>query len=167
MLSKTLVDIKELCRLENELKNPRERAVPSVQRDAKMNMLKYLQIQKVREFEQAYDDLYYELNMEGGLECVRSVARMRSKDLLQPKVLALDDCDEGTQLAEQLEFYLADAKRVKQHLDELVKKAVKDLEGCEVQYVEVKSLESTRRKASRFCDGQVRKVTDMASGRSL
>ncbi|CAM9361850.1 unnamed protein product [Ectocarpus fasciculatus] len=157
-----IVDVKELCRVEYELKNPRERAVPPVQRDAKVNMLKFLQIQAVQDFEQAYDDLYHKLNMEGGLECVRSIARVRSKDLLQPKVFALHDCDDDTQLAEQLQFYLADAKRAKQHLDKLLKEAAKDLVGCEVQYAEVKSLESTRRKASRFCGCQVRKVTDMA-----
>lgn len=51
----------------------------------------------------------------------------------------------------------------KQGLDELVTTAVSDSrQQCEVQRVSVKSPESTRRKASRFCGGDVRKVADMA-----
>lgn len=40
--------------------------------------------------------------------------------------------------------------------------ATQDLEKCEVQCVDVKSLESTRRKAIKFCGGDVRKIADMA-----
>lgn len=156
------VDIKELLRLEAELENSCETATSSVHRDAMVNMLKHLQIQTVAQFEAAYDALYYELNKQGRLECLRNIAPARSKDLFQPKVLELQDCDEDAQLAKQLQFYLADAELAKQRLDELVTKVVEDLGRCEVQCVKVKSWESTQRKASKFCGGDVRRVADMA-----
>lgn len=151
-------NIDQLLELEAELTNE----APSLGRDAKVNLLKYLQIRTVKRFESAYDDLQYELSKEEGLERLRNIAPARSEELLQPKVLEPQDCDGDTLLAKQLRFYLADAKLAKQSLDELVKKVIEDLEGCEFQDVEVKSLKSTRRKASKFCGGDVRKVTDMA-----
>lgn len=168
IIRQELVDIKDLLRLEDELQNPWfwqrwfGSATRFVGREAKLNLLKYLQIRTVLRYEGEYDSLQHELSREGGLDCLRSIARFRSQDLLQPKVLAPQDCDKDDQLKHQLDFYLVDAQRAKQHLDWLVAKVVKDLEGCEVQYVEVKSLESTQRKASNFCGGDVRKVTDMA-----
>ncbi|CAM9305418.1 unnamed protein product [Ectocarpus fasciculatus] len=127
-----------------------------------MNILKYLQVQTVMKYEREYDDLYYELNKTGGLECLRSIAPVRSTDLLQPKVLDLQDCRGNEQLEKQLQFYLADAELAKPHLDELVTKVAHDTNNYEVQRAEVKSRASTRRKANGFCDGDVRKVADMA-----
>ncbi|CAN0498448.1 unnamed protein product, partial [Ectocarpus sp. 8 AP-2014] len=157
------VDIKELIHLEAELKKSCGSATPPVVRDAKVNLLKYLQIQTVLQFEAAYDTLYYELDKEGGLECLRDIAPFRSKDFSQPKVLELHGCgDEDVRLAKQLEFYLADAELAKQRLDEIITNLADDWGRYEVQYVEVKSRESTQRKVRRFYDGDVRKVTDMA-----
>ncbi|CAM9579044.1 unnamed protein product, partial [Ectocarpus sp. 13 AM-2016] len=156
------VDIEELFCLESELGNEWGSTTSSVDRDAKKNMLKYLQVEAVFQYHEAFDDLYYELEKEGGLECLRSIAPVRSRNLLQPKVLEPQDCEEDAPLAKQLQFYLAGARLAKQRLDELVAKVADDSEGCEVQRVEVMSLESTRRKAAMFCGGDVRKVTDMA-----
>lgn len=130
--------------------------------DAKVNILKYLQVQAVLQYQAAYNLMYYELNKEGGLEHLRGIALGRSEDLVQPKVLDLQDCSEDNRLEKQLEYFLADAKLAKQCLDKLVVDATQDLEKCEVQCVDVKSLESTRRKAIKFCGGDVRKIADMA-----
>eukprot|EP00903_Cladosiphon_okamuranus_P012113 g11365.t2 len=156
------IDIEKLLRLEAELKIQRESATSSVSLDAKVNMLKYLQVQTVVRYQKAYDALYYELSKEGGLECLRKIPPVRPEHLLQPKDLELQICDEDDQLERQLEFYLADAKLAKPYLDELVMKVAKDSRECEVQRVDAKSLESTRRKARKFCGGDVRKVADMA-----
>eukprot|EP00903_Cladosiphon_okamuranus_P012098 g11353.t1 len=156
------IDIEDLLALETRLKAERESATSSICLDAKLNIVKFLQVQTVEQYQAAYDDLHYDLFKEGGIECLRNIAPVRSKDLLQPKVLELQGCDEDAQLAKQLEFFLADAEGTKQCLDTLVAKAAQDLNKCEVQYVDVKSLESTRRKASKFCGGDVRKVADMA-----
>ncbi|CAM9324990.1 unnamed protein product [Ectocarpus sp. 13 AM-2016] len=157
-----VADISALVRLEAELKTSCERAMSSVVLDAKVNLLKYLQVQTVLQFQAAYDDLYHELHKTAGLDCLRSIAPVRSTAVLQPKVLHLQGCSEDEQLEKQLQFYLADAELAKAHLDELVMNVAHDMSKYEVQCVEVKSRESTRRKASRFCDGDVRKVADMA-----
>ncbi|CAM9521442.1 unnamed protein product [Ectocarpus sp. 4 AP-2014] len=149
------VDINDLLHLEAELKTSRERGTSSVSLDAKVNLLKYLQVQTVLQFQEAYDDLCYELNKTGGLDCNRSIAPVRSTGVFQPKIFDLQDCGEDEQLENQLQFYLADAELAKPHLDELVMSVAHDMSKYEVQCVGVKSPESTRRKASRFCDGDV------------
>ncbi|CAM9939141.1 unnamed protein product [Ectocarpus fasciculatus] len=156
------VNINELIRLEAELKNSCNRETSPVGLDAKTNILKYLQVQTVLQFQEKYDDLYYELKKTGELDCLRSIAPVRSTDLLQPKVLGLQDYGEDDQLEKQLQFYLEDAERAKQRLDELVTNVAHDESKYEVQCAAVKSWESTRRKVSGFCDGDVRKVADMA-----
>ncbi|CAN0533418.1 unnamed protein product, partial [Ectocarpus sp. 12 AP-2014] len=110
-------------------------------------------------FQAAYDDLYYELKQKGGLGCLGSIAPGRSTGVLQP--LDLQDWGEGVQLEKQLEFYLANAEVAKTYLDELVMNVAHDSSKYEVQRVEVKSRESTRRKARDY-GGDVRKVADMA-----
>ncbi|CAM9108972.1 unnamed protein product, partial [Ectocarpus sp. 13 AM-2016] len=149
------IDIEELLALETELKTQREEsaATSSVSLDAKLNMLKYLQVKTVHRYEAAYDGMYYELNKRGDLECVRHIALTRSEELVQPKFLELQDCSEGERLESLLEYFLADAKLAKECLDKLVAEATRDLELCEVQRVDVKSLESTRRKTIKFCGG--------------
>ncbi|CAM9235730.1 unnamed protein product [Ectocarpus sp. 12 AP-2014] len=159
---KMAFDIDKLIRLEDELKTLCEPEKSPVSLVAKVNVLKYLQVQAVQQFQAEYDNLYYELNKTGGLECLRSITPVRSKELLQPKVLDLQDCGEDEQLDTQLQFYLTDAELAKPHLDELVTSIARDSSKYEVQCVKVKSWESTRRKATSFLDGDVRKVADMA-----
>ncbi|CAM9461600.1 unnamed protein product, partial [Ectocarpus fasciculatus] len=156
------VDINELLRLEAELQTSRERETSPVRLDAKVNILKYLQVQVVKQFEAEYDDLYYELNKTGGLDCLRSIAPVRPTELLQPKFLDIQNCTEDENLEQQLQFYLADAELTKARLDELVTEVAHDSSKYEVQCVGIKSRESTRRKARSCCDGDVRKVADMA-----
>lgn len=156
------IDIDKLIRLETELKTERESETSSVSLSAKVNILKYLQVQTVSQYQAAYDALCYELNKEGGLECLRNIVPVPSKDLVQPKVLKLQDCGEDDDLENQLEFYLTDAELAKRYLDELVTTAAEDSRKCEVHYAGVKSLERTRQKASKSYGGDVRKVADMA-----
>ncbi|CAM9100048.1 unnamed protein product, partial [Laminaria digitata] len=142
------MNIRGLLQLEEELKSA---TAPSLERDAKVNLLKYLQVQTVQYYGVAWDGLFYELNKRVGLECLRNIKPVRSEiDFLQPKVYNLQD------------LYLADAERAKLCLDELIKKVVENLEGCEALYAEVKSRESTVRKANKSYDGDVRRVADMA-----
>lgn len=136
---------------------------PSLERDAKVNLLKFLQVRTVEEYELAYDNLYYELNMRPGRECLRRVQDLDPKsDLLQPKILEAQGCDADENLENQLEFYSQDATCAKVHLDKLVQEVADGHQGCNGVYPEVKSRESTKRKATKFCGGDVRKVIDMA-----
>lgn len=155
---RTEATIKELNELENELKS----AEPSLGRDAKINILKYLQVQTVCRFQEAYDGFYYDLNKNGRLECLRNIVPAQSNTFLQPKVLGRQLDGEASDLTMQAEAYLADASLAKPRLDEIALKAVENLEACHAQCVDVKSLESTVRKAKDSYDGNVRKVADMA-----
>ncbi|CAN0519837.1 unnamed protein product, partial [Laminaria digitata] len=103
----------------------------SPERDAKVNMLKYLQIGTVKHYEAAYDGLFYQLNKEGGLERLRNIAPDRSKANLQPKVHNLQGCEGGAKLGKEVDLYIEDAKLAKLQLDELIKQVVENLEGCE------------------------------------
>ncbi|CAM9093379.1 unnamed protein product [Laminaria digitata] len=154
--------IEALLQLEKELNSEPAR---SIERDAKVNLLKFLQISTVKKYEEAYDGLCYELSKEGGLERLRKITPVRSKEkFLQPKVYDLLDCEGAAELEvlQQADACLADAELVKLRLDELVDKVVENLEGCEVRYAEVKSRESTVRKAKKSYGGNVRRVADMA-----
>ncbi|CAN0175612.1 unnamed protein product, partial [Laminaria digitata] len=82
--------IKELLQIEEELGGA---IASSPERDAKVNMLKYLQIGRVMHYEAEYDGLFYELNKEGGLERLRNIAPDRSKKNLQPEVHNLQGCE--------------------------------------------------------------------------
>lgn len=109
--------------------------------------------------------MFYELNKDGSLERLRSITPLKSKgSFLQPKVYGVQGCEGAAEpdVLEQADLYLADAKVAKLHLDELMQKVVETLEGCEVQHAEVKSRESTVRKANKSYDGNVRRVADMA-----
>ncbi|CAM9452270.1 unnamed protein product, partial [Ectocarpus sp. 13 AM-2016] len=157
------INIEDVLGLEAELKTPggRERSSP-VGLDAKVNILKYLQVQTVLQFQAKYDGLYDELTKTGELECLRSIAPVQSKHHLQPKVVERQDCSKDEQLENQLQLYLADAELAKKRLDDLVTMVARDSSKYEVQCVQVKSRESTRRKAIRSYGGDVRKVADMA-----
>lgn len=145
--------------MEDELKGAR----PSLERDAKVNLLKYLQVQTVNAYEAAYDGLFFDLNKDGGLECVRGIDPVSPKGpILQPKVLDLQGYEGAARLAKQLDVYLADAHRAKLGLDAIIKAVVEGSGGCEAQYAPVKARESTERKANTFFGGDVRRLADMA-----
>lgn len=176
------VSVKDLLDLENELSGPPSLiarllgrlsigAASPVTRDAMVNLLKYLQVGMVKWYEIAYDDLYYKLSRDEGLACLRTIVPDRSRDLQQPAgprnvqqsgALNLNDDGNEAQLAAQLQFYLGHAELAKKRLDELVDDVAKDFDGCRPKHAEVKSLESTKRKAKAFCRGDVSKIADMA-----
>lgn len=153
--------MEELLQLEDRLTS----AEPSLERDAKLNLLKYTGIYTVKLYESAYDGLFYGLGKEGGLEPLRNITPVKTKgQFLQPKVCDVQGCEGGTadlEVEEQAEFYLADAKLAKPHLDGLIRTVVENLDGCEAHYVGIKSRESTVRKAKKSYGGNVRRVVDM------
>ncbi|CAM9400423.1 unnamed protein product [Ectocarpus sp. 8 AP-2014] len=153
------LDINELLQMEIEL----EGNALSLERDAKVNLLKFLQVKTVKKYERAYDSLYYELNMDGGLECLHRIEELNPKSsLLQPEGLEPQGCDADENLEKQLDFYHGGALRAKVQLDKLVRELVNGHQGRTGLYAEVKSLESTRRKATKSYGGDVRRLADMA-----
>ena len=152
--------IKELLELETELNSA---TAPSLQRDAKVNILKYLQIDTVKHYEAACDELLYELHKGGGLQRLRNIKPFKSEvAFLQPKVYDLQGCEGTAKLERRVDLYLADAERAKLCLDGLIKKVVDTVDGCKPHYAKVKLRESTVRKALNSYDGEVRRVSDMA-----
>lgn len=138
--------IQELLELENDMRSD----LPSLDRDAKVNLLKYLQVQRVQEYQVEYDRLYFTLSRGGNLECLRdNIAAARFKPMEQPKKLR------------GLQQYLADAQEAQPHLDKLIEDVVATCDGCEGRFVGVKAPDSVMRKAERF-HGNVGKVADMA-----
>ncbi|CBJ26503.1 kinesin light chain-like protein [Ectocarpus siliculosus] len=153
------LDINELLQMEIEL----EGSDLSLERDAKVNLLKFLQVKTVKKYERAYDSLYYELNMDGGLECLHRIEELNPKSsLFQPEGLEPQGCDADENLGKQLDFYREGALRAKVQLDKLVRELVNGHQGRTGLYAEVKSLESTRRKATKSYGGDVRRLADMA-----
>lgn len=156
------IDIEELFALETELKTQRESATSPIRLDVMLNILEHPQAEFLVVHQAAYDVLHYylELNKEGEVVCFCNTAP--AGKIVQPEALELRDCGEDDRLAKQLEICLAGAELAKQCLDELSMEMVADSRECEVQCVDVKSLASTRRKATRICGGDVREVADMA-----
>ncbi|CAB1120838.1 unnamed protein product [Ectocarpus sp. CCAP 1310/34] len=154
-------DIKELLRLEDELGSQRESAI-SVAQEAQKNMMKYLQVGCQLQFQNAFNAVYYELKKEGSLEVLRSIFSFESEDVIQPKVFDVQDCAEDTRVAKQVNFYLDQAKHAQQRLEELVTKIAEESGGYKVKTADIKSQESTQRKAKTSYGGNVRKVADMA-----
>ncbi|CAM9384613.1 unnamed protein product, partial [Ectocarpus sp. 13 AM-2016] len=139
-------NIQELLELEKDIRSN----LPSLDRDAKVNLLKYLQAQRVQEYQVEYDRLYFTLSRGGNLECLRrnNMAAARFKPMEQPKKLGLQE-------------YLADAQEAQPHLDKLIEDVVATCGGCEGRFVGIKSPDSVMRKAERF-NGNVGKIADMA-----
>ncbi|CAM9531494.1 unnamed protein product [Ectocarpus fasciculatus] len=166
------LDINELLQIQIKLEGLEielEGDALSLERDAKVNLLRFLQVKTVKKYERAYDSLYYQLNMDGGLGCLRRIVELNPKSgLLQPEVLELQGCDGDEKLEKQLDFYRKGAICAKVQLDKLVQELVNSRElvnshqGLKGLYAKVKSLESTRRKATKFYGGDVRRLADMA-----
>ncbi|CAM9696271.1 unnamed protein product [Ectocarpus sp. 12 AP-2014] len=101
--------------------------------------------------------------MDGGLECLHRIEDLNPKpSLLQPEGLEPQGCDADENLEKQLDFYREGALRAKVQLDKLVRELVNGHQGRTGLYAEVKSLESTRRKATKSYGGDVRRLADMA-----
>lgn len=119
----------------------------SLERQAKVTLLKYLQVQTVKQYERAYDDLYYSWDREGRLACISKILTLKPDALVQPKIL-LD--------------YHEDAEIAKERLDALIAELTENSQGCEAVYAKVKPPESTQRKAEKFCGGDISKIADIA-----
>lgn len=141
--------IGQLLELEHDLNG----LPASTERDAKLNMLKYLQVNQVKYYERLADGLYFELQREEGLDKLRTVREHNSVgcNLVQPR-------EEGS-----IKDYLDDAALAMKCLNRLVDGVQTTAQGAHALRVVspgVKSLESTTRKAQKA--GGVRYLTDMA-----
>lgn len=145
-----------------EMVNDLDQLPVGSKREAKLNLLKYLQIAAVKAYERKYDTLYFNLRSdERGFEELRHAVREK----VPPKGELLQQPLEMASLDE----YLQHAKIAKVTLDNLVHGVASEgttanqgAHGLEVVEALVKSPESTQRKADKSCGGKVRQVTDMA-----
>ncbi|CAB1110066.1 unnamed protein product [Ectocarpus sp. CCAP 1310/34] len=144
-------DINKLVRLEAHLNGTSCGVESPLRRDAKVNLLKFLQTGAVKSFERSYDDMVFELDKTGGLSCLRNIVPVPPDGALSQK----NGFD--------LQGLLAEASRSKTRLDDLVKEIVEECDGgCRYQEASVKSPESSQRKADKSYNGDVRRLTDMA-----
>lgn len=120
----------------------------NVDHGAKMNLLKYLQVEAVREYEKVADAHYFALRQDENFDELERIAHKRIGGTL-----------EQPRQSGSVEDYLRDAEVAKSTLDELVEDAARD-RAVTVFATSVKSSESTRRKAE--VRGSIRRVTDMA-----
>ena len=143
--------IRDLTRLENDLLDIHS-GLPAVQRAARINLLRYLQVAAVKQFEHKYDYLLSEVKEGGDLESLLNIMSKHPPEgqVLQPR------------LSGSSKEYLEDAASAKRVLDSTLELLAKTPGLCEAITVEVKTLSSVERKAAKFFDGDLRKVTDMA-----
>ena len=141
------LDIQELLRLETEL----EELPPSIERSAKVNLLKYHQVHTVKEYERLSTGLYFDLRQDKGFDQLYTIHEKQPPEdgLEQP-------LETGS-----IEDYLRQAECAKPFLDQLLRLvSPPGTPGQEVVTAPVKSLESTRRKVKDWCG--IRRVTDLA-----
>lgn len=137
-----MFNITALLQTEREL----DETPPGDERDAKVNLLKYCQVDTVKKYRRIADGLYFDLVQGGGLCHLRQVLDVKG-DLVQPMQTG------------SIEDYLRHAENAKGCLDTLVREVARGV-GGEVFTTRVKTLDSTRRKVENV--GDIRKVTDMA-----
>lgn len=139
--------IHELLRCETEL----NKLPSSIERDARVNLLRYLQVSTVKNYERVYTGLYFDLRRDEGFHELYMV-----KEKKQPESGLVQPMETGS-----IEDYRRHAESAKICLDELVQLvASPGTPGREVIGASIKSLESTRRKANAW--GGIRYVTDLA-----
>ena len=138
--------IDELLRLETEV----EELPSSIERSAKVNLLTYLQVDKVLEYERVSTGLYFDLRQDKGFD---QLFRIQEKQ--PPEDGLVQPLETGS-----IEDYLQQAKDAMPYLDELLRLvSPPGTPGQEVVPESVESLESTRRKAD-WCG--IRRVTNLA-----
>ena len=141
------LDIDKLLRIETEVET-----IPySTDRNAKVNLLKYLQINTVVKYERLSTCLYFDLRRDEGFDQLYRIHEKQGPEngLEQP-------LETGS-----IEDYLRQAECAKLCLDQLL--GLVSPPGTprqEVVLASVKSLESTRRKVKDW--GGIRRVTDLA-----
>lgn len=140
--------ISELLRLETELNG----VASSIERAAKINLLKYLQVLTVKKYETVYTGLFFKLRRDtAGFDKLRTIEEKKP-----PEEGLLHPMEEGS-----IEHYLLQAEKAKLELDKLVEMAVPSgTSGREAILARVKSQDSTERKIG-VCGG-IRHVTDLA-----
>ena len=140
------LDIDKLLRLETEL----EELPPSIERSAKVNLLKYRQVYTVQVYERLSAGLYFDLRRDKGFDQLNRIHEKQG-----PKNGLEQPLETGS-----IEDYLRQAECAKLCLDQLLGLvSPPGTPGQEVVPVLVKSLESTRRKAKYW--GGIRSVTDL------
>ncbi|CAM9607409.1 unnamed protein product [Ectocarpus sp. 13 AM-2016] len=138
--------IHELLRLEAEL----EELPSGIERSAKVNLLKYHQVDTVKKYERVAAGLYYDLRQNEGFEQLNRIHEKQG-----PEKVLVQPLETGS-----VEDYLRQAERAKLDLDDLVRLvAAPGTPGRELVLAPVKSLESTRRKVKIW---GIRRVTDLA-----
>ena len=146
-MSTQRLGIHELLRLETEL----EKLPSSIERSAKVNLLKYLQVGPVKKYKRLSTGLYFDLRRDKGFD---QLYRIHEKQ--EPKNGLVQPLER-----ESIEEYLRQAEYAKLCLDKLLGfVSPPGTPGQEVVLASVESLESTRRKAD-WCG--IRRVTDLAS----
>lgn len=140
-------NIKELLELEAELSE----LPPSVERSAKVNLLKYLQVNAVRAYERVSTSLYFDLRRNEGFQEL-----YRIEEKLPPEGGLVQPMETGS-----IEDYLLKAEEAKVGLDKLIfSVAPPGTRGREGISAAVKSAESTRRKIDKL--GGIRFLPDLA-----
>eukprot|EP00903_Cladosiphon_okamuranus_P010037 g9517.t3 len=138
--------IQELLQLEREAST-----LPwSIERSAKVNLLKFLQVNAVKAYERAYTGLYFDVRRNEGFDALSSVPEKNHSGgaCLQPME------------AGSVEDYLCQAETAKVYLDRLVDSVAAGIPGREGIPAPIKTEESTRRKADKL--GGIRYLTDLA-----
>lgn len=143
----TGLGINELVQLETEL----DKLPSGIERSAKVNLLKYLQVDTVKQYERVSTGLWFDLRRDEGFHELNRIHEKQGPE------------DGLVQLMEtgSIEDYLRQAERAKLGLDELLwSVAPPGTPGREVITTAVKTVERTRIKANDW--GGIRKVTDLA-----
>ena len=139
--------IHKLLGLETEL----EERPSSIERNAKVNLLRYLQFNTVLQYERVSTGLYFDLRRDEGFDQLYSIHEKQEpkNGLVQPlETMSIQD-------------YLRQAECAKLCLDKLLGLvAPPGTPGREVVTTAVKSMESTVRKTEAW--GSIRSVTDLA-----
>lgn len=141
--------ISELLEIEQNL----NRLDPGIERDAQINLLKYLQVNEIKYYERIADCLYFEEVLKNGLDNLRTICEHEpvGGELTQPR-------EKGS-----IKDYLHDAVLATECLEKMLEEVEATAQGDHLLRVispGVKSLESTTRKANKW--GGIQLLTDMA-----
>lgn len=143
----TQVTISDILDLANDVATLMQE---SPDREAKLGLLQYLLVNKVNDYEEAYDGLFYELQRSQNFAPLREIEPKTPKELLQENASSL------------IEDHLREAVGAQLVLEQLAADACKDVADCEVISTGVKEASSIQRKADKACEGRFQPIVDMA-----
>lgn len=124
---------------------------PSIERSAKKNLLKYLQVNAVMQYARIFDELYFNLKQSQGF---LELAAVKGQAGNNGRVMQLMEMG-------SIEKYLEQAETARVPLGELITFITRGTPGLEGITASVKSLKSATRKANK-AEGGIRCVTDLA-----